>query len=117
MIRLSKSPLVFGKPKPIYFTPEQIIAVDSCGDGSNIYTAESTTSFWTVAENPLDVARLRAAWEQRFNASELHGNLPLAVYMDGEGDSRSIQFMCCAITERLRQEKLAAEREAENAKP
>lgn len=60
-----------------------------------------------IVESATDVARLRAAWEQRFNASELRGSLPIAVYMDGSEETRSIQFMCCALSHALRQKKLA----------
>lgn len=62
-----------------------------------------------VRESASDVARLRAAWERRYTASKIvdNGDLPVLVYMAGEGDTRAIRFMCCALTAKLNQQARA----------
>lgn len=62
-----------------------------------------------IKESELDVARLRAAWELRHHARELRGELPMAVGMKDYPQGAGIEFICCQITKRLREEK-AAER-------
>lgn len=62
-----------------------------------------------IREDPMDVARLRAAWECRYDASELRGTLPISVYLDNtDPEKPSIQFLCCSITKRIQDEKAAA---------
>jgi hypothetical protein len=59
-----------------------------------------------VEESPLDIARLKAAWAERFHAPELAQELPIAVYMDRtEGRPPGIQFLCCQITHDLMEER------------
>lgn len=61
-----------------------------------------------IQEPPEDVARLRAAWECRYNARGMRGTLPMAVYMQNDvhvPEGASIQFICCAITARLKAER------------
>lgn len=62
----------------------------------------------TIRETPMDVARLRAVWELRHTAPELRGSLPITVGLDeDEAGGLHIRFYCCAITQKLREERAA----------
>ncbi|USN14293.1 hypothetical protein KABACHOK_04800 [Brevundimonas phage vB_BpoS-Kabachok] len=81
-----------------YVAPEQIV---SARPGSTARTlvhttfATEKTDYLAVKESPLDIVRLKAAWESRFAAAKLAGELPIFVYADVV---HGFQFACCEFT-------------------
>lgn len=93
----------------ILVDPAHIASIKTQGDVTVVYQPGDENP-WRVTETLADVARLKAAWEQRFAARELRGSLPIAVAFDAGADEGrgAILFKCCQITERLRQEREAS---------
>ncbi|AXQ68609.1 hypothetical protein HOU00_gp070 [Caulobacter phage CcrPW] len=90
----------------IYLAPEHITQVGSYGDKTYVTTVEHPDGPTGIVEDPFDIARLKAAWELRYHAPEIAGDLPVAVYMDrSDPENPSIQFLCCAITRKLRDQR------------
>lgn len=86
----------------VYVVPEHLTQTGFWNDKTFVALAGDETAT-TVEEDPFDVARLKAAWELRYHAEEIRGDLPVAVYMDRSNpDEPKIQFLCCAITRKLR---------------
>lgn len=92
----------------LFVDPLGIVTATRWNDGTLVVL--STGRVYTVKEPPIDIARLRAAWELRFNASQLEGELPIAVKMAVVDGEPSIHFVCCQITHDL-DVKLKAEAE------
>lgn len=90
----------------VYVSPEHITQVGSFNDRTYVTTSEHPDGPNGIVEDPFDVARLKAAWELRYHAPEIAGDLPVAVYMDrSDPENPSIQFLCCAITRKLREQR------------
>lgn len=93
MIRLTRS----YKPDDhnyIYVSPEHIVGINEhVPKNTLVHTTSSSTSI-QVIESALDIARLRAVWERRYDIHKIieRNDMPIAVYMDPE---TGIQFMCC----------------------
>jgi hypothetical protein len=89
--------------------PAHVGSIKAQGDVTLVYQPGDENP-WRVTETVADVARLKAAWEQRFGARELRGSLPIAVAFDpeGSGGRGAIMFKCCALTQALREEREAA---------
>lgn len=111
MIRLTQR----GNGRLFLVSPDKITSSGSymhptTGDDVHFVTyAEDGGDGVEIREDPMDVARLRAAWECRYDASELFGTLPIAVHMGvDESGAPIIQFQCCSITKRVQDEKAAA---------
>lgn len=81
----------------VFVTPEQITAVRQSTGRTQVYTTFATdkTDYISVKESPVTVARLKAAWESRNQASRLKGELPIFVYAD---EVLGFQFNCCEYT-------------------
>lgn len=110
MIRLTQR----GSGRLFLVAPDKITSSGSYMhpiDGSDVHyvTYADDGDGVEIREDPLDVARLIAAWGQRFNASELYDTLPIAVFLDvTTPDKPVIQFQCCWITQQIKAEKAAA---------
>lgn len=80
-----------------YVAPEQITAVRPTSNRTQVYTTFATdkTDYMSVKETPLDVIRLKAAWESRFRADKLEGELPIFVHHD---TVFGFQYVCCEYT-------------------
>lgn len=111
MIRLTQR----GSGRLFLVAPDKITSSGSYMhpiDGSDVHYvtyADDGGDGVEIREDPMDVARLRAAWECRYTASELRGTLPISVYLDDtDPEKPSIQFLCCSITKRIQDEKAAA---------
>lgn len=81
-----------------YVAPEQIVSTrPTSANRTQVHTTFATdkTDYLTVKESPLDIARLKAAWESRFTAPKLQGQLPIYVYADL---IHGFQFSCCEFT-------------------
>ena len=93
----------------VYVAPEQIVSTRASAARTQVYTTFATdkTDYLSVKETPLDIVRLKAAWESRFQASKLTGELPLFVHADVV---HGFQFSCCEFTHIKR--KLLAEKGA-----
>ncbi|UTC28576.1 hypothetical protein MARCHEWKA_00630 [Brevundimonas phage vB_BpoS-Marchewka] len=84
----------------VYVAPEQIVSTRGNAatvPRTQVYTTFATdkTDYLTVKETPLDIVRLKAAWESRFAASKLSGELPIFIYADLV---HGFQFSCCEFT-------------------
>lgn len=81
----------------VYVAPEQIISTKASGVRTQVYTTFATdkTDYLSVKETPLDIVRLKAAWESRFQNDKLTGELPLFVHADVV---HGFQFSCCEFT-------------------
>lgn len=109
MIRLT----YVNSERHVFVAPERITAVLPPlqeGVGTIVRVDDPGVDYYCVSETPLDIARLRAAWECRYTAKELRKELPIAVYFDAEAPA--IQFMCCQVTHdlRVKREKKKQER-------
>lgn len=94
--------------EPVLVDPAHVGSVKTQGDVTLVYQPGDENP-WRVTETPYDVARLKAAWEQRFDASELRGSLPIAVAFEpDDAGGGAIMFKCCAVTKRLHDERVAA---------
>ncbi len=80
-----------------YVAAEQIVSSRAAGDRTQVHTTFATekTDYLSVKESPLDVVRLKAAWESRFRADKLEGELALFVHVD---PVFGFQFVCCEYT-------------------
>jgi hypothetical protein len=88
--------------------PAHVGSVKTQGDVTVVYQPGDENP-WRVTETVYDIARLKAAWEQRFGARELRGSLPIAVAFETDETGRgAIMFKCCAVTQALREEREAA---------
>lgn len=93
MIRLT---LVSGEYA--YVAPEQIVSArPAATNRTQVHTTFATdkTDYLSVKETPLDVVRLKAAWESRFAAPKLQGELPIFIHAD---PIHGFQFSCCEYT-------------------
>lgn len=90
--------------------PEHIVMVGRTADEGAIVHSLAGNVF-PVAESPMDVARLRAAWEKRHNVTfegrPIQGELPIAVEMSADG----IRMRFCEHSHRAREAAEAQRRE------
>lgn len=104
MIRLTLTSGAFA-----YVAAEQIVSARPSGpDRTQVHTTYATdkTDYLSVKETPMDVVRLKAAWESRFRADKLEGELPIFVHTD---PVFGFQFVCCEYTH-LKRKLLAAQK-------
>ena len=100
----------------LFVSPEHITQVGSFNDRTYVTTSEHPDGPSGIVEDAFDVARLKAAWELRHHAEELRGELIVAVYMDRDDpEEPKIQFLCCAITRKLRDEREAVLKKTRDA--
>lgn len=95
-------------PIDIYVAAEQIsdIWVDP-EDGVTSLKLNNGSFYAYIAETPMTIARMRAAWDARFLSSDVHRNnwLPIAITAD---DKHGFRFVCCAYTDAKVQAKVEA---------
>ena len=93
----------------VYVAPEQIVSTRPSGVRTQVYTTFATdkTDYLSVKETPLEIVRLKAAWESRFQNDKLACELVMFVHVDVV---LGYQFSCCEFTHIKR--KLLAEKAA-----
>ncbi len=112
MIRLT---LAGASPRHIFIPGEHIVdmmrAVD---DASTLIATPAAPEGYRVIEQPLDVARARAAWERRYDtAAAVEGDLPICVSVKEDGDFQF--YFCCHTAGRVAE--AAEERAANGVQP
>ena len=92
-----------------YVAPEHIVSTRPSGVRTQVYTTFATdkTDYLSVKETPLEIVRLKAAWESRFQNDKLASELVMFVHVDVV---LGYQFSCCEFTHIKR--KLLAEKAA-----